>query len=193
MRAFSFIILQQVFLSCGLPFGTDFSPANWEVLRKILEALAKVLFNDNSLCTKHTHYINQMQFNQALGKGKPHTFAPAVQDELNPGILIVEGYPPNTPHAYYVDDGIYVYIYDENRIQQAITASIKAIFLLLGDSDLHHRQDPVSFNKMLELLVSYQNKILGEIINTQELTVGMPREFIAEVLVTLTTWGKHHK
>ena len=113
----------------------DLSPTNWEVLRKILEAVAKVLFNDDSLCTKHAQYINQMQYDRALGKGKPHTFAPAVQDELNPGTPTVKGYPPNTPHAYYVDDGIYMDIYDETRIQQAIAASIEAIFLLLGDSD----------------------------------------------------------
>jgi hypothetical protein len=32
MAAFSYIIADQLFLSCGLPFGTDFSPQNWEHL-----------------------------------------------------------------------------------------------------------------------------------------------------------------
>lgn len=192
--AFSFIISQRLFLSCGLPFGTDFSPANWEVIRRLLEAVAEALFDDESLCIKHAEHIKRMQFDRALGKIKPHTFAPAIADDLNPGVPIVAGQPPHTPHAYYVDDGIYVDIYDEKRVQQAIAASIEAIFLLLGDSDLRRRQDPVSFDKMTELLVSYRNRILGETINTRALTTSTPRDFIEEVLKSLqTTWGIHRK
>ncbi|KAL7485022.1 hypothetical protein ACHAW6_010612, partial [Cyclotella cf. meneghiniana] len=135
-----------------------------------------------------------MQFDCALGKCKPRTFALAVKDDLSPGIPSEKGQPPNTPHAYYVDDGIYLDIFDESRIQQAIAARIEAIFLLLGDSDHHWQQDPVSFDKIIELLVSYRNKILGNIIDTQELTAGTPCEFIVEVLVNLnTTWGSHRK
>jgi len=32
MGAFSYIIADQLFLSCGQPFGADFCPANWEIV-----------------------------------------------------------------------------------------------------------------------------------------------------------------
>ena len=109
-------------------------------------------------------------------------------------MVISTEHPPNTPHSYYVDDGIYVDIFNEDRIQRATAASIEAIFLLLGDSDLRRRQDPVPFDKMLDLLVNYWNKILGDIINRRELTVETPREFVDATLVTLkTTWSTHRK
>jgi hypothetical protein len=52
----------------------------------------------------------------------------------------------------------------------------------------------VSFDKVIEMVVSYINKVLGHIINTRELTIAPPQEFIAEVLKTLEkTWGSHRK
>ena len=53
MGAFSYIIANRLYLSCGLPFGTDFSPQNWEPCRQILELLAESLFHDTSLRDKH--------------------------------------------------------------------------------------------------------------------------------------------
>jgi hypothetical protein len=45
-----------------------------------------------------------------------------------------------------VDDDVYVEIFDINRIEQAAAASIEAIFILLGHSQLERRQDPISFD-----------------------------------------------
>ena len=42
-----------LFLQAALPFGTDFSPHNWEVCRRITEALAEQLYDNTSLRTKH--------------------------------------------------------------------------------------------------------------------------------------------
>ena len=58
MGAFSFIIADQLFLSCGLPFGTDFSPANWEIIRQLLKELAEKLYDDDSLVIKHKNYLD---------------------------------------------------------------------------------------------------------------------------------------
>jgi hypothetical protein len=49
MGAFSYIIDDKLFLSCGQPFGTDFSPANWEVVHQVLEHLTTQLFHNTSL------------------------------------------------------------------------------------------------------------------------------------------------
>ena len=193
MGAFSYIIADRLFLSCGLPFGTDFSPQNWEPLRQILEILAERLFADDSLRTKHRQYIDQLAFDQSTGHPQRRPFARATKDSLNPGV-ITDGSAAPTPHFYYVDDDVYADIMERHRVEQAMAASIEAIFILLGDSDLARRQDPVSFDKLIEMLVSHRNRILGHVIDTRRLTVGIPEDFLTDVVTLLdTTWGPHRK
>lgn len=198
MGAFSYIIADQLFLSCGLPFGTDFSPQNWEPLRQILEILAERLFDDDSLLVKHKKYLDQLVFDRSLtsrpAKRRKLTFTRAVADAINTGVLDEDGQMGPTPHGYYVDDGVYAEIFKMLRIKKAVAASIEAIFVLLGDSALKYRQDPVSFDKVIEMIVSHVNRILGHNIETRKLTVGVPEEFVATVLRSLrTTWGEHRK
>ena len=190
--AFSYLIADQLFLSCGLPFGTDFSPQNWEPLRRILERLAEALFEDSSLRAKHRKYLDQIEYDQALGKCAH--IAQAVADRYNQGVLDAQGNPVNTPHFYYVDDGVYVELFDIDRIEQSLASSIEAIFILLGDSNLALRQDPVSFDKLVEMLISHFNKVLGHMVNTRSLEVGVPRSYLEEVIHLLeTTWGTHRR
>ena len=68
MGAFSYIISDELFLSCGLPFGIDFSPANWEVVHQLLETLAKKLFSNDTLHHKHRQYFDKLKFDCSLGK-----------------------------------------------------------------------------------------------------------------------------
>ena len=77
------------------------------------------------------------------------------------------------PQNMFVDDSIYAEIYETNqaRIEQTVAAGIEAIFILLGRSDLSKRQDPISFEKMEEMMVSYFIKVLGQIVNIQKLEV----------------------
>ena len=78
-----------------------------------------------------------------------------------------------------------------DRIRRAV-ASIEAVFLLLGDSELDKRQDPISFDKLLEMIVAPIDRVLGHIINTHRMTVSTPDDFIKEVTHLLeTTWGPH--
>jgi hypothetical protein len=192
MGAFSYIIADKLFLSCGLPFGTDFSPANWEIVRQILEQLATALFQDTSLRQKHAKYLKLLHYDRASGKTKHLTFTRAVPDACNPGVIDAAGLLEDTPHHTYVDDDVYVEIFDINRVEQAATASIEAIFILLGHSELERRQDPISFDKLMETMISYINKILGHMINTRELTVAPPDDYVQGVIQLLrTTFGPH--
>ena len=192
MGAFSFIIGDILFLQCGLTFGSDFSPANWEVIRRIAEQLAEKLFHDKSLRAKHRKYLDRLQWNKKLGK--PTVFYPATPDAINQGVIQQDGTAAATPHKFFVDDDCYAEVFRKVLVEQAVAASIEAIFLLLGESDLDKRQDPISFDKMEEMVVSYSNKILGQIINTRQMEVETPPEFIAETLKLLrTTWHPRRK
>lgn len=122
-------------------------------MRRIAEQLAEAFFEDKSLVKKHYKYIDKLRWRQDLGSKKAR-FARARACALNPGVLDTNGRPANTSHAFFVDDDIYSKVFDVDRIEQAVAASIEAIFVLLGESDLLARQDPISFDKMEDMMVS---------------------------------------
>ena len=193
MGAFTYIIGEYLFLACGLTFGSDFSPANWEVIRRIAEQLAEKLFADKTLRAKHRQHLDRLRWQSSLGSTKAR-FVPATACALHSGVVNSDGAEADTPHAFFVDDDAYAEIFSVDRVEQAVAASIEAIFILLGESDLDARQDPVSFNKMEEMMIAYVNKILGKVINTRAMTVSMPTEFVAETLNTLQRhWHKKRR
>ena len=156
MGAFSYILGSFLLLQCGLTFGSDFSPANWEAVRRIAEQLAEVFFEDKYLVKKYQKYTNKLQWRHDLGS-KRALFTQARACALNSGVPDTNGKPINTPHAFFVNDNIYSKVFDIERIEQAVVVSIEAIFVLLGESDLLARQDLISFDKMEDMMVSYYN------------------------------------
>ena len=192
MPAFSIMVADFLYLQSALPFGTDFSPQNWEPVRRLVEVLAEKLFPDTSLRTKHRRYLARLQWEPSLGKSKA-PFVPAKACSQRTGVLDKDGNPVPTPQRLFVDDSVYAEVYeaDRVRIEQTIAAGIEAIFILLGHSDLSKRQDPVSFDKMEAMLVSYLNKILGKLIHTRRLDVGVPQVYVDKTLRLLRPF--HHK
>jgi len=194
MGAFSYIIADQLFLSCGQPFGADFCPANWEIVRQVLEKLSTTLFHDASLRVKHRKYLDRLKWDRSLGKARTAQFAKAVWDPNIPPPRTSLGSLTPTSHHVYIDDSIYVDWFDIARIERAAAASIEAIFILLGPSALDRRQDPISFDKLEEMIIGPINRILGHVIDTRRLTVDTPEEFLTPLRHHLqSTWGPHRK
>jgi hypothetical protein len=162
MPAFSIVVAIFMYLQSALPFGMDFSPQNWEPVRRVAEILSEKLFQDKTLRTKHRKYLDKLQWDKHLGSQKKG-FVKAKACSKRKGVLDAEGNPVSTPQNMFDDDSIYAEIYEHNRarVEQTVAAGIEAIFILLGRSDLIKRQDPISFEKMEEMMVSYFNKVLG--------------------------------
>ena len=59
--------------------------------------------------------------------------------------------------------------------------------------ELDKRQDPISFDKLEDMLVSYLNKILGTMIDTRRLDIGVPSAFIADTLNQLKPYHSSRK
>ncbi len=63
----------------------------------------------------------------------------------------------------------------------------------MGKPDTTVRQCPLAMDKWLELVVAPKQRMLGLIIDTNTLTVGIPPNYIKEVLDLInTTWHLHH-
>jgi hypothetical protein len=180
MGAFSYIISDMLFLSCGLTMGADFSPQTWEVPRRMAEQIATKLFSDKSLVEKHRKRLDELNWSKKLGKCKE--FVRAHANDIHKGVLDALGIPVDTPHHLFVDDDVYAEVFLIMRIEQTIAAGIEALFLLLGESNLAKRQDPISWDKLIEMMIHFRNIILGVIINTRRMTVMAPPEYIQKVV-----------
>jgi hypothetical protein len=106
----------------------------------------------------------------------------AIKDDINTGVFDVNGKPVATPHLVYVDNDIYLNIANVARFERTTPAGIKAIFILLSESDLTRRQDPISWDKLLDMMVAPVNRVFGLTINTRLLTVGVPHDFLINVI-----------
>jgi hypothetical protein len=189
--AFSYIIADILYVPCGLTFGSDFSPATWEVCRRMAEQMSEKLFDDDSLVEKHRHYLDQLIWGDSLGNPKRLTQARACR--MHQGVLDSSGRPVNTPHTFYVDDGIYCEVHDRTRVRRAAAASIEAIFRLLGESALTQRQDPISWEKLLEMIINFINIILGHSVNTRTMLVSTPDKYLSQIIDLLSHWHSHRK
>lgn len=193
IEAFSYVIFNQLWIQVGQTFGSDFSPANWEGVRRVIEQLAQSLFQDSTLRDKHRKYLDQLQWDVSLDSQSKKRFVPARSDSQNTGVLDSEGHPRDTPHHVFVDDDIYAEVYLRERVEQAVAASIEAMFITLGESDLTFRADPISWDKLIEMTISHFNKVLGMEINTRRMDVGPPPEFVATTIKLLDAFHEGRK
>ncbi|KAL7524035.1 LOW QUALITY PROTEIN: hypothetical protein ACHAWF_000791, partial [Thalassiosira exigua] len=99
----------------------------------------------------------------------------------------------DVPADTHVDDDLYAEIYDAERIKQAIATSIEAIFILYW-GNLAFRQDPISIDKLEDMMVNYTNLVLGRIIIIRTMRVQPPLEYISATLIRLCKhWHKCRK
>ncbi len=70
-----------------------------------------------------------------------------------------------------------------------LAATIEAIFIVMGKSDIAVRQCPLAMDKWLELVIGPSQTMMGLIIDTNRLTVAISPKYLQEVLELLnSTW-----
>ena len=75
----------------------------------------------------------------------------------------------------FADDDIYAEVHNVERIKQSCAAGIESIMIILGESDLEKRQDPISWEKLSEMVIHLKNKGLGNYIDTRMITIQAPQ------------------
>ncbi len=103
------------------------------------------------------------QWDDSLGNCKKQQFIPATRGSLNQGVHLPDRSIKSTSHHFFVNGNIYCDNFYLYHIWQAVEASIKAIYILLGDWYLMSWQDPVSFNKLEDTPISNKPLILLQI------------------------------
>jgi hypothetical protein len=112
---------------------------------------------------------------------------------MNKGTLDAQGNRVKLLARIYVDDTL-VLALSKCHMMQVLAALIKAIFVIMGKPDTTIQQCPLAMDKWLKLIVTPKQRMLGLIINTNTLTVGIPPNYIKEVLNLInTTWHSHRR
>ena len=107
---------------------------------------------------------------------------------INTGIL-----ETHLPARIYVDDALMLAL-SRRHMELILAALIEAIFVIMGTPDTTVCQCPLAMDKWLDLVVAPKQRMLGLVIDTNKLTVGIPPDYLAEVLDLLnTTWHSHRR
>jgi hypothetical protein len=74
-----------------------------------------------------------------------------------------------------------------------LAAVIEAIFTVCGTPDIAVRQCPLSLKKWHELIVGPRQIVLGLVIDTNTMKVGIMKEYIEQVRVLLDDWDPNRR
>ena len=91
----------------------------------------------------------------------------------------------------FLDDDFYADIYDIEHVEQRAALGIESIFMLFGRSDLALRHDPISWNRLLEMVIHYREKISGQITGTRLMTIISPWDYDDKVTRLIETRWNH--
>eukprot|EP00957_Ditylum_brightwellii_P161316 12282792-Ditylum_brightwellii.AAC.1 len=101
------------------------------------------------------------------------------------------GNPVPTPHNMYVDDNLKADI--RPRMKQAMSASIEALFILMGYPEPHRQINAVCMENYLAAQCVYEKKQLGIKINTRALALGLMADKKLDMTSELQHWHKKIK
>ncbi len=140
------------------------------------------------LVITHKYYLDMISSAEHDPTAK---ITPAFLCSMNKGTLEAHGNRAKLPARIYVDDALMLALSRDN-MEQVLAALIEAIFAIMGKPDMTVRQCPLGMDKCLELVIAPKQRMLGLIIDMNNLTVGIPPDYVAEVLNLIsTTWYSH--
>ena len=188
--AFGFLAGGFYHLATAMVFGSTTSASSWEPFRHAIEAMSVVFANRPDLVTKHRHYLDMIQWEELDPSIMP---VRATSCPINPGIFNSEGRPRSLPARIYVDDALMTAL-NRYHMEMVLAAIIESIFAVMGEPNTVLRQCPLAMDKWLSLNVNTRQTMLGLILNTDTMTVGIPRSYLSECLDLLNSkWHVHRR
>ena len=185
--AFGFLAEGLYFASTSHVFGSNTSASSWEPFRRGIQNLITILSQRNDLFEKHKELLAALQWTEEYTVHNCPVLVKAFPCEINRGVLDSIGKIIPMTANIYVDDILAAAAIRDNMIR-LLAAIIEAIFLVCGTPDVAVRQCPLSLEKWFELVVGPRQIILGLVVDTNTMTVGITDEYIEQVRELLKLW-----
>ncbi len=181
--AFGFTAHELYNLATAMVFGSTASASSWEAFRRAIEALTKVFANRSNLVVKHKTFIDMLKWEEI---DPSIELTPAFSCTINCGIMDDAGNRMDLPARIYVDDTLMLAL-NVDHMKMVLAATIEAIFVVMGKTDVAARQCPFAMNKWIELVIGPKQTMVGLIIDTNRLTIVIPAKYLQEVLNILNS------
>ncbi len=174
--AFGFMAQDLYFISMSHVFGSNTSASSWDPFRRAIKNLIPIYFARDNLIVKHKKYIDMLKWQDETGMPDP---VPAKLCKINCSVLDTLGnlIPPTA--EIYVNDIMQAAV--TKWIIKSLAATIEAIFTVCGVPDMDIRQCRLSLEKWLELILGWRQTILGLVIDSNRLTVGICNDYLKQV------------
>ncbi len=186
--AFGFMADDLYFLSTSHVFGSNTSASSWEPLRRSIQALIPVKMRDENLVGKHRELLDAITWDEPSG-------VPIVQAtacEINTGVLTPSGEIEEPKGNIYVDDILSAGV-ARKYIENLMAATFEAIFEVCGQPKIEVRQCPLSLKKWWETIIGPRQTVLGLMVDTNAMTVGLPKQYRDKVRGLLEKWPKERR
>jgi hypothetical protein len=168
--AFGFMAGGYYNLAMAMLFGSTMSTSSWELFWQVIEALSVVYADRPDLVIKHKCYLDMISWEET---NPTASITKAVPCSMNKGTLDAQGNRAKLPARIYVDDALVLAI-SKCHMMQVLATLIKAIFVIKGEPDTTVQQCLLAMDKWYELIVAPKQRMLGLIIDSNTLTVGIP-------------------
>jgi hypothetical protein len=142
------------------------------------------------LVKKHKDFINKLHWVEE-DCTQPE-FVHAFPCKINRGVLDLIGNLLPITANIYVDDIVGAAAFRFNMLK-LLAAFIEAIFLVCGTPNVSVRQCPLSLEKWYKLIVGPRQIILGLVVDTNKMTVGMTDEYIQQCHDLLNLWDQNQR
>lgn len=175
---FNIAFMGLFFLSTAMVFGFRASSNSWEPFRRAIETMAAVYFaQGGDQLPNYDKFIDMV----TLQLPQPNTirFTKAKPCSINKGNIDDQGNHLPPQPKIYVDDALICAVWFKMTL--ALRALLHAIFKVCGEPAEHLRQCPLALDKWKGMLICYRAILLGLIIDTRAMTVGITEEYIEEL------------
>lgn len=183
--AFGFLAESLYFISTSHVFGSNTSASSWEPLRRAIKNMITVYAERDDLVEKHKKLLGELKWSDNMSP-RPD-LVKAFPCIINQGVVNEKGILLPMKANIYVDDILAAATHREKMLR-LLAAIIEAIFAVCGTPDIAVRQCPLSLEKWRELIVGPRQIVLGLVIDTNTMTVGISDDYIRKVRDLLKNW-----
>jgi hypothetical protein len=176
--AFGFLAEELYFISTSHVFGSNTLASSWEPLCRAIQSMITVYSQRDDLIVKHTLLLEELKWTETSA-AKPE-LTKAFPCNINNGVTDGDGNLLPMTANIYVDDILAAAVFQDN-MTRLLAAVIKAIFTVCSNPDTAVCQCPLSLKKRHKLIVGPRQIVLGLVVDTNNMTVGITDEYIQKV------------